>query len=124
MRLIPNRSLNLTTGDFAAHVGAKGLNVPVSLFQQLEAINVHTAQQFVTACQSATRSLAMVLDWPVSSVEMALKKLTETLEGHVSSGTLHPGPLTEYNNTGCTMTDEERDFLNEANRLKKTDKAN
>jgi hypothetical protein len=96
MQLLPDPSLKLSPGNFNAHVDGKGLNLPSPLFGRLRDCNIHTAEQFVAMCQSAPLSLAMVLDWSLECVEPALKALTATLEGHVSSAILHPGPPVDY----------------------------
>lgn len=116
MKLFADPSLKLVVGDFRAQVTDQGLLLPTTLFRRLEIANVHTAEQFVALCQSTSLSLAMMLDWSIECVEPALQKLTKTLEGHVSPSILHPGPPVAYKDDGCTMTDEERDLLNEINK--------
>ena len=110
MQLLPDPSLKLSPGNFNAHVDGKGLNLPSPLFGRLRDCNIHTAEQFVAMCQSAPLSLAMVLDWSLECVEPALKALTATLEGHVSSAILHPGPPVDYPlDPDCTRREDDDD---------------
>lgn len=96
LRLHPDPSLKLTTGDYKAVVDGDKLKIPVPLFEKLAAQNIHTAEQFVAACQSAPLSVAMTLDWSLELMEPALQKLTTTLKGHVLDSILHPGPPIDY----------------------------
>ena len=119
MRLLTAPSLTLSSGDFNAQVDGKDLKLPTPLFGRLRDCNIHTAEQFVAACQSAPLSIAMMLDWSLECVEPALKTLTAILEGHISPAILHPGPPVDFKIDEDTLTDEERTLFDNANNANK-----
>lgn len=90
MDLLRSPLITAVPGDFSARLTLDGLELPATIVDALQPLNVRTVESLVSLLQAAPSAVAHVLGWEVEQVQDAWQDLRGRLHGVLIELVLNP----------------------------------